>query len=110
MENPRAEKIFLMHSLMWDYSISAEQCLEVLEGTREKAGHYTASTLFKKLVESYSWFTILKILSPERIVQLLTDQTIQSLRFQSLRLRYEFIRNRLQRIPKDRDKFIQITR
>lgn len=98
MEISRAEKISLIQSLLWDYNLSAEQCLEVLEGTRENAGHYTASTLFRKLIESYAWFTILKILPPERILQLLTDQTIQSLRFQSLRLRYEFIRNRLQRI------------
>ncbi|MCX6259091.1 MAG: hypothetical protein NTW49_14500, partial [Bacteroidia bacterium] len=55
------EKLKFMRSLMWDYNIPPEHCLEVLEGTREKAGHYTHAGLFRKLLESYSWFTVLKI-------------------------------------------------
>jgi len=82
---------------MWDYNIPPEHCLEVLEGKREKAGHYTEANLFRKLLESYSWFTILSILQPERILHLLTDKTLQSLRFKTLTTRYEFIRSRLQK-------------
>lgn len=82
---------------MWDYNIAPEHCLEVLEGKREKAGHYTETTLFRKLLESFSWFTILTIIPPERILQLLTDNTLKSLRFKSLTNRYEFIRSRLQK-------------
>jgi hypothetical protein len=94
---PLEERLDLMRSLMWDYDIAPEHCLEVLEGKREKAGHYTEATLFRKLLESYSWFTVLSIISTERILQLLTDKTIQSLRFKSLTSRYEFIRSRLQK-------------
>ena len=94
---PLKERLNLMRSLMWDYTIAPEHCLEVLEGKREKAGHYREDTLFRKLLESYSWFTILSIIPPERILQLLTDQTIQSLRFKSLTTRYEFIRSQLQK-------------
>ena len=94
---PLEDRLNLMRSLMWDYNIPPEHCLEVLEGKREKAGHYTETTLFRKLLESYSWFTILSVIPPERILQLLSDKTIQSLRFKSLTKRYEFIRSRLQR-------------
>lgn len=84
-----------MKSLMWDYNIPPEHCLEVLEGKREKAGHYNEKTLFRKLLESYRWFTILKILSLKRIAELLTTDVISSLRFKSLRNNYEFVRQRL---------------
>lgn len=94
----RPEKITYMKKLMWDYNIPPEHCLEVLEGTRQNAGHYTADTLFRKMIESLPWFTIVHILEPERILQLLTDQTIQSLRFKSLSRQYQFIRGRLQKI------------
>ena len=94
---PLEERLSLMRSLMWDYNIAPEHCLEVLEGKRERAGHYNEATLFRKLIESYSWFTILSIITPERILQLLTDSTIQSLRFKSLSKRYEFLRSRLQK-------------
>ncbi len=94
---PLDERLHFMRSLMWDYNIAPEDCLEVLEGKRKMAGHYTEETLFRKLLESFSWFTILSIITPERILQLLTEKTIQSLRFKSLTRRYEFIRSRLQK-------------
>jgi len=94
---PLEERLNLMRSLMWDYNISPEHCLEVLEGKREKAGHYSEATLFRKLLESYRWFTILKIISPERILDLLTDDVIRSLRFKSLSEHYAFIHKELQR-------------
>jgi len=82
---------------MWDYDIPPEHCLDVLEGKREKAGHYTEETLFRKLLESYRWFTILKLLPPERILELLTDNVINSLRFKSLSERYAFVKQQLER-------------
>jgi len=94
---PYEDRIKLMRSLMWDYNIPPEHCLEVLEGKRERAGHYTEATLFRKLLESYRWFTILRIIPPNRIYTLLTDEVIQSLRFKSLSKRYEFIRQELHR-------------
>ncbi|MFH1320731.1 MAG: hypothetical protein ABII90_08785 [Bacteroidota bacterium] len=84
-----------MKGLMWDYNIPPEHCLEVLEGVRENAGHYNEATLFRKLIESYRWFTVLKILSIERITELLTDDIVKSLRFKSIKTNYEFIRKRL---------------
>ena len=98
---PHDERLSLMRSLMWDYNIEPEHCLEVLEGKREKAGHYTEETLFRKLLESYSWFTILTIIPTDRILILLTDSTIKSLRFKSLTSRYEFIRSRLRKALSD---------
>lgn len=94
---PLDERLNLLHSLMWDYDIPAEHCLEVLEGKREKAGHYTEETLFRKLLESYRWFTILKLLPPERILELLTDKVIVSLRFKSLSTHYAFLKKELGR-------------
>jgi len=94
---PLPEKLSLLRSLMWDYSsIPPEHCLEVLEGTRERAGHYTESSLFRKLIESYPFYTVLKILPKERILALLTDENLKLLRFKSLSKRYAFIRSRLQ--------------
>jgi len=82
---------------MWDYNIPPEHCLEVLEGKREKAGHYTEAALFRKLLESFSWFTILSIIPPERVLTLMSDKTLGSMRFKSLTKRYEFFRDRLQK-------------
>ena len=82
---------------MWDYNIPPEHCLEVLEGKREFAGHYNEKTLFRKLIESFPWFTIIGILNVKRIKILLTNEIIYSLRFKSLSDMYEFISSRLQK-------------
>lgn len=94
----RERKLELMDHLMWDYAnIPPEHCLEVLEGKRQYAGHYDEAKLFRKLLESYRWYTILGLLPLPRIYELLNDKVIQSLRFQSLKTRYEFIRDRIQK-------------
>ena len=97
MQFTREQKIALMKSLMWDYHIPPEHCLEVLEGTREKAGHYNESMLFRKLIESFRWFTVLKIIPPNRVFELLSEDLIKSLRFKSLSDSYAFIYKELQR-------------
>lgn len=91
------KRIELLNGIMWDYQISGEDCLDVLMGKKPKIAHYTQQTIFIKLIESYRWFTVLKILPPKRILELLTDQTIARLRFKSLRDQYTFIRNGLQK-------------
>jgi len=98
MDFTREQKLDFMKSLMWDYDIPPEHCLEVLEGTREKAGHYTEETLFRKTLESFPWFTIIRIISISRVKNLLTDSVTRSLRFKILTERYELIKGRLQDI------------
>jgi hypothetical protein len=97
MEFTREEKLSCMKSLMWDYDIPPEHCLEVLEGTRKKAGHYDEYALLKKVIESYCWFTVIRILPPERISILLTEDLISKLRFDWLKKQYTFIKNELPR-------------
>lgn len=82
---------------MWDYNIPPEHCLDVLEGARKTAGHYNDQALFRKLIESYRWFTVVRVLPPERISALLTDEVISQLRFEWLKQHYTFIKDELPR-------------
>ena len=90
------EKDWLINKLAWDYNIEIEDVLDLIECRKERAGHYTREGFFLKLLESYSWFTILKILSPEQILELLTSTNINKLRTKSLVKKYEYIQKRLQ--------------
>ncbi len=88
----------LLKQIMWDYNIPVDDIEALLSGTKQRAGHYTRNTLFKKMLESYSWYTILDFFSPEEIKDLLTTETINELRSASLKKKYEFVKNRLQEI------------
>jgi len=92
----KQERSRLLKQLMWDYNISVEDIEALLSGKKEKAGHYSRETLFKKMLESWSWYTILQVFTPDEINDLLTDEVINRLRTISLKKKYEFVKKRLQ--------------
>lgn len=81
--------------VLWDYKIPAEDCIAVLDGIKQTAGHYNDKSLFMKILESLPWYVVMDIIPMERIRILLTPDTINKLRVEQLRKRYEFIRARL---------------
>jgi len=88
----------MLRQIMWDYNIPPEDVKEVIEGKMEKAGHYTRETLMVKLLESYPWFTLMELFTPEELRKLISDNVVRKLRFKSLRTRYEFVQKRLHQI------------
>ena len=105
------ERHKLFRQVMWDYNISAADVEGVLQGKKDAIGHYNKQAIFVKLLESFSWFTIMKLFSPDEIRQLLSDDVIKKLRFKSLRTKYDFIQKRLQQIipfADDKDIFMKV--
>jgi len=88
----------LLNQILWDYDISIDDIDAVLKGKKKIAGHYTREMIFQKMLESYSWFTILQLFTPNEIQYLLTNQAIGNLRSPSLRQKYEFVQKRLHEI------------
>lgn len=94
MPNPN----YLYRRLMWDYNIPAEDVRAVLLGEKERAGHYDAHSLFKKAIESFSWYTLLEIIPLQRIKELLIDFDLNTLRDKRLTERYVFIKSKLEEL------------
>lgn len=90
------EKNKLLNQILWDYNVPVEDIEAVLKGKKKLAAHYTREMIFQKMLESYSWFTIIQLLPANEIKNLLTNQVIGKLRSPSLRQKYEFVRKRLQ--------------
>ncbi len=93
-----AERNKLLNQILWDYNIPTEDVEAVLKGEKKLAGHYTQEMLFQKMIETYSWFTIIQLFTPNEIQYLLTSQVISKLRSPSLRQKYEFVKKRLHQI------------
>jgi hypothetical protein len=90
------EREIILKQIMWDYNFNPQDIEDLFSGKQENVGHYNKYTLFKKFLESFPWFTILDFFTVNQIKDLLTDEVIKSLRFNSLRKQYEFIKQRLQ--------------
>jgi hypothetical protein len=88
----------ILRLLVWDYKITTDEIDAVLKGQKESAGHFTRSSIFLRLIESFPWFTVLSILTPEDVRDLLTRDVIKKIRSPYLRSKYEFIRQRLQAV------------
>jgi hypothetical protein len=94
MDKQQRHKV--LKSVMWDYSISASDMEELLDGKIVKAGHYTREKLFVKMLTGLPWFTIIQLLPVENVKDLLTDEVIGVLWPKSVQKQYEYVRKRLQ--------------
>jgi hypothetical protein len=92
------QRIKFFRQLLWDYNFDVKDIEVFLAGKTNHLGHYSKEKLFKKMLETYSWFTILQIYSPVEIKELLTDKVINDLRMPSLRKQYMHVKKRLQQI------------
>ncbi|MCD4795128.1 MAG: hypothetical protein K8R54_17990 [Bacteroidales bacterium] len=92
------EKEKIYRQLMWDYKISPEEVDKLIKGEAKFAGHYDIDGLFKKTIEIFPWFIVLQIFDINTAKLLLTDKTINKLRFPSLRKNYFYVKNRLHEI------------
>ena len=93
-----SERNKLLDQILWDYNVVPEDVDAVLMGEKNEVGHYNQEIIFQKLLESYSWFTIVQILPPDQIKKLLSNRVINKLRSPSLRQKYEFVQRRLQEV------------
>lgn len=88
----------LLSQIVWDYNIAITELDDLLNGKIERAGHYSREMIFKKVIESYPWFTVLELYTPNEILAYLTTDTVKQLRSKSLQNKYEFIHHRLQEV------------
>lgn len=94
----KAKRNTILKQILWDYNISIEDIEAVVRGDKKQAGHYNQEMIFIKILESYPWYTILQLFSPIQIKYLLTNEVIKKLRSPSLRIKYEFVQQRLQQV------------
>jgi len=100
------ERYKLFRQIMWDYNISPVDVEAVLQRKTEKAGHYNLQAIMVKLLESYSWFTMLQLFSGEELRDLITDDVVKKIKSKALQTKYEFVQKRLQQITIDKSKTI----
>jgi hypothetical protein len=71
---PREKKLQCMASLNWDYMVSSEAMLAVLEGRVEKAGAFDQKTLLARSMERLHWEYVVALWGVEKIKELYTPE------------------------------------
>lgn len=86
------EKEKLLSKLFWDLNVDVEQLNKLISGKARKAGAFEAADLYYRLLTSFDWYTLIKIVPPDRLLVMLNDAVISRIKSESLRERFRYAR------------------
>ena len=78
--------------VFWDMDIHPDRLLRLLHGDIEKVGHIDRADLFRRLLATYDWYTLLAMIPPDRLHEALSDAVLDRLYPKSLKERYRYAR------------------
>ena len=87
------KKIEFFTSLYWDYHISDEEIITIIE-TGECKG-FTRKNLLGRVLKSRRWYEILEVLPPDLLEEALSDEVLKTLFPKSLADKYYYVRELL---------------
>ena len=82
----------MLSRLYWDVEVNPNQLHSLLKGELDKVGHIDIYNLYYRMLMTFDWYTILRILPREKLAELLSDATIERIRFKDLKDRYQYAR------------------
>jgi len=76
----------------WDVNLSREEIEELLSGKENMIRGVTPQNIYVKLLSTYNWYTLLKILDRQKLHEILTDDVIKRLKSKTLQEKYFYAR------------------
>lgn len=93
----KAEKLSLLDNLTWDYSVTSEDLLSIIEKNQTKKLPFTERTLFARCLETFTWEDLINLWGLGRAKKLYTPEVSRMLFPKLLREEYDNVFNLLQR-------------
>ena len=82
----------LLSKLYWDMKIDPNELYRLFSGEIDKIGAINQSNLFYRILTSYDWYTILKLIPPKEFNKLLEDDILNRIRPKDLKEKYLYAR------------------
>ncbi len=82
----------LLSKLFWDLNVDVEQLDKLLTGEVKRAGAIEAVDLYYRLLTTFDWHTLIKIVPRDRLLQMLSDAVIGKIKSEDLRERFRYAR------------------
>ena len=83
----------------WDYNISIDDMLAVINGTKSHAGHWSQDDLLIRMLERLSWYDILDFFGPDVLAEKLNYKFLQKIHNTEKRKKYERLGKILRKEP-----------
>ena len=81
-----------LKGVFWDTDVHPDRLLRLLNGDIEKIGHIDRANLFRRLLATYDWYTLLAMIPPDRLHEALSDAVLDRFHPKSLKERYRYDR------------------
>ena len=82
----------LLTRLYWDVEVQPDQLYGLLKGEIERIGHVDIQNLYYRMLTTYDWYTILRIVPTDKLSDLLSDAVIDKIRFKNLKEKFLYAR------------------
>jgi hypothetical protein len=79
----------------WDYTINPEDLFDVFTGKKKHVGSIDCMLIYSRLLNSFDWYTLLKIVPPQKWKVMLSDKVLDFIYPKSLKNKYAHARKLL---------------
>ena len=83
----------LTPKIYWDADVDPEQIGRLLRGEIDRVGHIDRVNLYRRLLMTYDWYTLLALIPPDRLREALSAPVLDRLYPASLKDRYIYARS-----------------
>ncbi len=90
LSEPEIKKI--LSRLYWDVKVQPDQLHALLKGKIKRIGHVDILNLYYRMLTTYDWYTILRIVPNDKLGDLLSDPVLDRIRFRDLKEKFLYAR------------------
>ena len=80
-------------ALYWDADVPPEELCRLMRGEIDRIGHIDRINLYRRLLMTYDWYTLLALIPRDRLGEALSAPVLEHLHPASLKDRYLYARN-----------------
>ena len=80
----------LLKAVYWDADVAPAQLNRLLRGDIDRIGHIDRINLYRRLLMTYDWYTLLTLIPPDRLAEALSAPVLDRLYPESLKERYRY--------------------
>jgi len=80
-----------LKKIVWDYEVSLEELIQILEG-RKKSFSLNREKILARLLLSVNWYKLLEIFGPQVLKEILNDEVLKYIHIESLRQDFIYAR------------------
>jgi len=78
--------------LVWDYNIDKSKLYDLFTGKIEKIGFFDKKTLYARILNSFDWYMVLRMLNASQLKNILEPEITSRLFPRNMRKDYDLVR------------------